>query len=205
MKIPPNYTEEQVLDILEDIANKLAHRFRFGYHDIEDIKQMAKLFALEALESDKYDGRKPLANFLWVHMRNRVFNEKRNTYERPDKPCYNCPLGAYIQYNDSCEEFRNKDDCTLYRDWAKRNISKRNLMNLLSLHNISLGPRGDGEPNMLLEDTNQLEFKELKEKIEKELPLEFRLDYLRLLNDLKIPKDRRTRLQNLIEEIVGQT
>ena len=41
------------------------------------MKQQAAIFALEGLE--KYDNKRPLENFLWTHVRNRLFNYKRET------------------------------------------------------------------------------------------------------------------------------
>ena len=81
-------TEEEVLETIEKIANKLCYKFKFGYHGVEDMKQQATLFALEGLDS--YDEKRPLENFLWTHVRNRLFNYKRDNFERPDKPCFSC-------------------------------------------------------------------------------------------------------------------
>ena len=90
MKIPKNYNEQEVMDIITSISNKLASKFKFGYHDIDDMKQQAMLFAWEGLEN--YDGIRPLENFLWVHVKNRLYNFKRNNYSRPNKPCENLPI-----------------------------------------------------------------------------------------------------------------
>ena len=77
--------EAEFLEVLDKITKKLIHKFRFGYHNAEDMKQQASIFALEAL--DRYDGKRPLEIFLWTHVRNRLFNFKRNNYQRPDSPC----------------------------------------------------------------------------------------------------------------------
>ena len=90
MTIPSNMTEEQVIQTIDNIANRLASKFKFGYHEIEDMKQQARLFAWEGLKN--YDGIRPLENFLWTHVRNRLYNFKRNNFGRPDKPCDTCPF-----------------------------------------------------------------------------------------------------------------
>ena len=62
MKIPDNHNEQEVIDIIDGIANRLCYKFKFGYHSPEDMKQQARLFAWEGL--DKYDGKRPLENFF---------------------------------------------------------------------------------------------------------------------------------------------
>ena len=54
-------TEEEVLETIEKIANKLCYKFKFGYPGVEDMQQQATLFALEGLDS--YDEKRPLENF----------------------------------------------------------------------------------------------------------------------------------------------
>jgi len=73
-------TEEEFLRVLDNISKRLGHKFKFGYHDFDDMKQQASIFALEGLE--KYDNSRPLENFLWTHVRNRLFNYKRNNYQK---------------------------------------------------------------------------------------------------------------------------
>ena len=82
LKFPSNIPEEEVLEIIEIVATRLCHKFKFGYHTAEDIKQQARMFAWEGL--DKYDEIRPLENFLWTHVRNRLYNFKRNNYSRPN-------------------------------------------------------------------------------------------------------------------------
>ena len=71
-KIPKGYTEEEVVEILHRVADKLKYKFKFGYHDFEDIRQEAIIFGLDSLE--KYNGKHPLENFLWVTIHNKLFN-----------------------------------------------------------------------------------------------------------------------------------
>ena len=59
--IPPHMTEQQVVQIINNIANRLASKFKFGYHELEDMRQQARLFAWEGLEN--YDGIRPLRKF----------------------------------------------------------------------------------------------------------------------------------------------
>lgn len=76
MKIPPGMTEEQVLTTLETVVDRFKRKYKFGSYTEDDIKQEAYILCLAALE--KYDGIRPLENFLSVHLRNRLFNFRRN-------------------------------------------------------------------------------------------------------------------------------
>ena len=81
--------ENEFLKIVDIISKKLAYKFKFGYHEYDDMKQQISIFALEGLKN--YDHKRPLENFLWTHVRNRLFNYKRDNYQRPDKPCHGFP------------------------------------------------------------------------------------------------------------------
>ena len=83
MKVPPNMTEQEVVDIINKIATRLAPKFTFAFFEVEDIKQEAYLIAVEAL--DRYDENKPLENFLFAHINNRLKNFKRDNYYRYDQ------------------------------------------------------------------------------------------------------------------------
>ena len=47
MRIPKGMTEEEVLDVIEEVASKLVYKFKFGYHEVEDMKQQAVLEAIQ--------------------------------------------------------------------------------------------------------------------------------------------------------------
>ena len=78
MKIPKGMTEEQVLKVIDKIADRYAYKFRFGYFEADDIRQEAKIIAMDAL--DRYEEGRPLENFLAVHVKNRLNNFKRDKY-----------------------------------------------------------------------------------------------------------------------------
>lgn len=68
------------LKTIQKIAEKIAPKYTFGYHDKEDLIQEAIIFGLEAYE--KWDQDRPLENFISVHISNRLKNYKRNNYFR---------------------------------------------------------------------------------------------------------------------------
>ena len=82
MKIPEGLNETEVVDTINKIATKLAPKYVFASYEIEDIKQEAFLIGIEAL--DRYDSSKPLENFLYTHISNRLKNFKRDNYYRLD-------------------------------------------------------------------------------------------------------------------------
>ena len=82
MKIPKNLNEQEVVDIITRVAHKLAPKYVFASYEVEDIEQEAFMMGVEAL--DRYDPTKPLENFLYAHINNRLKNFKRDNYYRFD-------------------------------------------------------------------------------------------------------------------------
>jgi hypothetical protein len=178
--LPNNVSTEEFLLVLENITKRLANKFRFAYHTIEDMKQQAAIFALEGLKN--YDNKRPLENFLWTHVRNRLFNYKRNNYQRPDKPCLSCPFfdqHCKLSINQ-CEQYTNKQDCELYAAWAKRNEAKKNIIQPGYLENNNhLCPSSKD---------NLLENKELIDLLDQYIHSDYREIYLKLKHGYKINK-----------------
>ena len=80
MKIPKGMDEKEVVDTILKIAKKLAHKYTFASYEIEDIEQEAFLIGIAGL--DKYDQSRPLDNFMYVHINNRLKTFKRDNYYR---------------------------------------------------------------------------------------------------------------------------
>lgn len=190
MKIPKNHSEQEVLDVIDNIANRLCYKFKFGYHSPEDMKQQARLFAWEGLE--KYDNKRPLENFLWTHVRNRLYNFKRNNYSRLEKPCDTCEF--YI--NKKCTAFVDQEECNLYKGWLDRNNAKKNLM-----HSISVE---FDQKESTTSSVGTLFAKEVVELLDAELHVRFREDWIRLLNNLRLNKIRKDRILEEIKSILKE-
>ena len=170
--------ENEFLRVIDVISKKLAYKFKFGYHDFDDMKQQISIFALEGLKN--YDHKRPLENFLWTHVRNRLFNYKRDNYQRPDKPCLTCPLyDPHLKKSASgCEQYSNKENCSLYNSWLNRNNTKKNLMHLNTIDEIKdYGNAFTSDENLL---TNTIENNELWTLIETYLVGEYRTIYLKV-------------------------
>jgi len=186
--------ENQLLKVIDIITKKLAYKFKFGYHDVEDMKQQISIFAIEGLKN--YDHKRPLENFLWTHVRNRLFNYKRDNYQRPDKPCYTCPL--YDKSSKLCTKYSNKNDCELYSKWLERNQSKKNLMYLTTIDELK------DYGNIFFDSSATSDQTEILHTIENNLIGEHRTIYLKLKNGSKINKSDKTKLLNKIQEILCQ-
>jgi len=190
MRIPKGYTEEEVVGIIENIGRKLGPKFKFGYHTNEDMSQIAAVFAWQGI-SDKYDENRPLENFLWIHVRNRLFNHKRDHYGRPDVPCKDCPLNAYMNYE--CTAFDNINDCEYYAKWDARSSIKRNLMSTKEYSDTCK------------EDTGvSLEDREIYELIDRYIPADSREDWVRFTNQSKLPKHKREFIIQLAKDILEE-
>lgn len=189
-------SENDLLTVIDNISKKLAYKFKFGYHDIEDMKQQISIFAIEGLKN--YDYKRPLENFLWTHVRNRLFNYKRDNYRRPDKPCYSCPL--FDSKNSLCTKYSNKNDCDLYYTWSQRNDNKKNLMHLTTIDEIkNYGSVFTSDDDSFF---NFISNKEIIDIIENNLIEDNRMTYLRIKSGVKVSKAEKEKLIETIKQIL---
>jgi len=200
--LPNNVDEQDFLNALENISKRLGHKFKFGYHSYEDMKQQAAIFALEGLE--KYDNKRPLENFLWTHVRNRLFNYKRDNYQRPDNPCLNCIF--YDPHRNhslnQCKEHTNKSNCPEYNNWNNRNSNKKNIMKPVGIQDLQ-------EANIsipkLASDDNILEIiadEQILKILDENIPAQYRSTYLKLKHGDKVYKTDLTKLTTCIKQIL---
>lgn len=80
MKIPKGMNETEVVETILKISKKLAHKYTFASYEVEDIEQEAFLIGIAGLS--KYDQERPLENFMYVHINNRLKTFKRDNYYR---------------------------------------------------------------------------------------------------------------------------
>ena len=83
---------ETIVETIQKISQKLAPKYVFASYDVEDIEQEAVIIGLEAME--RYDESKPLENFLYAHISNRLKNFKRDNY--------------YLQYHGSAQKIQDR-------------------------------------------------------------------------------------------------
>jgi DNA-directed RNA polymerase specialized sigma24 family protein len=170
--------------------------------DLEDIKQEARLFALEALP--RYDPRpgpdgkptRPLENFVCRHVKNRLLNMRRNLLRRADPPCSIChrAQGGSTEHPDG-------QICKKYAAWKKRNDAKASLMSPSFLDTaVPLPDRGSRRP---VEDETEL--KEMLELIDRKLDIELRGTYLQMRAGRPVSQSRRKAVVEAVREILGWT
>jgi hypothetical protein len=189
--------EQDFLNAVENISKNLAYKFKFGYHSIEDMKQQIMVFALEGLKN--YDNKRPLENFLWTHVRNRLFNYKRDNYQRPNKPCLTCPLydPNLNQSNSGCLKFENKNDCELYENWTKNNCSKKNLMYFSTIEELK------DYSNVFFDNSlNLFDNIEIINFLKENLTDEYRVIFLKIKEGTKVTKIEKDKLLEKIKSII---
>lgn len=193
MKIPVNKTEKEVLEEIDRIVNILAYKFKFGYYDVEDIKQEGRIEGIKAL--DKYDENLPLPNFLYSHIRNRLTNLIRDKYHRNDPPCKMCH-----GVNQGHTEHKDGKFCEQYIIWKNRNERKANLVCPTDISNID----DTEEKNTKVPDSvsDNLIKKEVFDLIDLKLPVSLRADYLKLRSGVNIPKIRKDLIVKTIKDFL---
>ena len=193
-----NITQKVLISTIDAIANQIAGKFRFGYHDIDDLKQEARLLGLEGFA--RYDGRAPLYNFLRSHIRNRLNNFKRDNYQRISTPCEKCPLNAWIKDTNTCTAFREKDECDIYMKWWIRNENKRNIMSPIGMAVISDQEEDACKSND--EIVGRLANREIFEMLDSEISRENRASWLKYAAGHKLYESETKLLVENIYEII---
>ena len=82
MNIPEGIDEEHAVEVITKIARRLAPKYTFASYEAEDIEQEAFLIGIAGLA--KYDQNRPLENFMYTHINNRLKTFKRDNYYRLD-------------------------------------------------------------------------------------------------------------------------
>lgn len=173
MKVPKGMKKSEVLEVINKICDRYAHKFKFGYFTPDDIRQEAFMIAMDAL--DRYDSDRPLENFLAVAVKNRLNNFKRDKYYRQNQ----------ISNDDKQEQLNN---------------SKRFLMDTLDITNIR--DEKEKNMRLEDDFVENVANTELLEIIDEHLDVSFRSDYLRIRDGTYVPKPRREQIIAEILEIL---
>ena len=160
MKIPKKMTEEEVIKQINTVVNRIASKYTFYGYEVDDIKQEAFIICMDALE--RYDNKRPLENFLSVHLSNRLKNFIRDNYftkdEEEKKKVMKPKSLSSEDFSPLSRDYKNKDD----------SIDAKNIQSIVDAH----------------------------------LPASYRADYLKIFNDVYVPKKRREEVIETIKEIV---
>lgn len=183
--------EADIHRTIQQVARSLAPKYTFGYHSRLDIEQDAFVLALEVLQGEGYDPTRPLANFLYVHLRRRLSNQIRKSYYRVEPPC-------------TCCDPSNPPEvpCRKWSEWHKRNMAKQNLMRPLDVAAVD----DQGEPRMASPSSavEDAAVREMISLIDGKLPVDLRADYLRMREHVSVPKARRHRVREAVLSILKE-
>jgi len=178
---------QKTIQTIQRVAKRLSKKYAFGYYDREDIEQECFLLAQEAL--DKFDSeRGNLENFLYVHLSNRLKDFLRNNYYRRDFVCKKC--GGEDPHCDSCQR----------RRW--RFLQKKNLVEPIDIDHVNCNNESNAYTTYNL--LEQVELEEIFGLINRYLEIELRIDYLKILEGMHVPKHKREIIEARIIEILDE-
>lgn len=192
MYLPPNKTEGEVLEAIEKAVKILAPSFVFGYHDLDDIKQHARMLGLLSLK--KYDPSRPLENFVYRHIRNRLINFKRDNFRRNDPPCAQCHNGDFCTATGGI--------CKEYGKWLSRNNAKANLMRPLNIGLVS--DERESRTRHASTAASSAELAEMLDRIDAALPVELRSYYLQMRDGVAVPKAKRQLVMDVVRAAIQE-
>lgn len=150
-------TEDQVIKQIEIVINRIAPKYTFGTYGVDDIKQEAFIICMDALE--RYDQKRPLENFLSVHLSNRLKNFIRDNYYTKDEEEKKKVMRPKYLAGEDIVQYDNTID-------------------------------------------SSTDAKNIKIIVDRHLPAQYRSDYLKIINEVYVPKKRREEIILLIKEIV---
>ena len=196
LDVPEDLTEDEVLDVISQTVDYLAPSFKFGYYDIDDMRQEGTIFCLDALKSFNFkkstreNARDGLLTFLKTHVRWRFLNMRRKHLTRVEAPICECKL---------CKtDAPDRLDCKKYSNWIKRNTSKKSLMepfDVNSVHNTEASTSSDMDKEIFSADVIKI--------LNTEIPASIRGDYKRFLDGVSLTKTKKEKLFEKIKEILS--
>jgi DNA-directed RNA polymerase specialized sigma subunit len=110
LKVPEGMTEQQVIDQIMIVVDRIAPRYIFYGYTVDDIKQEAFIICMDALH--RFDNTRKLENFLSVNLSNRLKNFVRDNHFTTNDSTERIRLvkPAQLDNEDSLEETFLDDD-----------------------------------------------------------------------------------------------
>lgn len=100
MKIPDGMNSDDIINQINIVINRIAPKYAFSGYEIDDMKQEAFIICMDAL--DRYDCKRPLENFLSVHLSNRLKNFVRdNHFSKDDEDKKKVMAPKQLSYDDN--------------------------------------------------------------------------------------------------------
>lgn len=179
MKIPNNMTEKEVIEIIDSVIKYLCNKYTFGFYDEEDIYQEAFIIAMSGLE--KFDPEKAsLKTFLQTHISNKLKTFKRDNYFRLEQLCSVC-------FDGTCKKCQKRA--------AVREI-KKNLIDTVNIENVEFSYN---QPIL-----DKFARDELFNIIDEKLDVLLRNDYLKMLEGVPVPANKKRRISEEILRILSE-
>jgi len=198
MHIPEGMNETQVLRTIDKAIKNLAQNFKFGYFETEDMMQEGRIFALEALPKFDPSRNCSLEQFIRVIVRNKFISLRRDRMERLEPPCETCSHSS----DDICYLYDHKSNCERWNGWVERNTAKRILTETYDNDDMCTSPAN--YPMDFLDITDSMISQEIIKLMDEKIPLSMKADYRRYLENVKIPKHRRIKVEEEIRRIVNE-
>lgn len=164
MNIPDNMTEQQVVDTIMLVSNRMAPKYVFYGYTEDDLKQESFIICIEAL--NRYDGIRPLENFLSVNLSNRLktFMRDKHFTGKSSEERKKVIQPAQLDYEDSIVDYQEKFSTSL----------------------------------------DDLNMQDMTSIVDMYMPASLRMDYLRVLNDVYVSKQRREEINYTIRHILEE-
>lgn len=163
MKIPEGMTTEQVIDQINIVIDRISPKYVFYGYTLDDIKQESFIICIEAL--NRYDGIRPLENFLSVNLSNRLKTFVRDNY-----------------FIGNSNEARKKLAQPSQLEFEDKIVDKYSEE----------------------EDYEELDLKDMVGAVDKHIPASMRLDYLKMINDVYVSRQRRDEITDMVKHILEE-
>ena len=164
MKIPQGMTEQDVVNQITKVCDRIAPKYTFYGYTVDDIKQESFMICMDALK--RYDENRPLENFLSVNLSNRLKNFVRDNH--------------FIS-TDNNERVKIVQPAQL--DYENNIVD---------------------DSNSFTTSYDDIELKDISRLINEHIPSFMRMDYLRMINDVYITKQRKEEIIGTILEILEE-
>lgn len=162
------------LAIIVMVANQMGPKYLFPGRSQEDMIQEGILFGLRSFP--KWDGVRPLENWLRVVMKSRYLNYIRDNYQRYEKTT-------------------DPEKAALY---AHNNRTRQNIMSPISVSEVTCEIASNHDAH------SDVAYAELVEIIKDKLPAKLRGDFLRMIDEVHIPLRRREKVREAVSVIMEE-
>lgn len=158
-----NLDSPEVMKTITTVVDRIAPKYTFHGYTLDDIKQEAFIICMDGLT--RYDGVRPLENFLSKHLSNRLKNFVRDNH--------------YI----------NTENEQRVKVIKPAQLDNENLI------------VDDGEDEG---EIDRVDYQEIQRIITQYLPSQYRLDWLKMANDVYVSKSRKEEITAIVKDLLRE-